>query len=106
MRKGCRVWGNAERLPQEGFVRIAGQLPFEVVEYANGTLNLEHAAFHVDEDEVRDAAQAIAGVLSENGFGQLDLIDHNQDFVLRLAIASDGVRERRTSTDDVLDKYR
>ena len=106
MRKGCRVWGNAERLSQEGFARIAGQLPFEVVEYANGALNLEHTAFHVDEDEVRDAAGAIAGALSENGFGQLDLIDHNQDFVLRLAIAPGNVRERRTSIDDILDKYR
>jgi len=102
MRKGCRVWGNAERLPEEGFGRIRGELPFEVVEFTKGSLNIEHEAWSVEPEIVEQAAQAIARELSGTGFGQLDLIDHNEDFILRFAIEPGSVKSRRTGIDDLL----
>lgn len=105
MRRGIMVWGNAERLPAEGFEAIRGRLPFEIVEYANGSLNIEHQGLRMDEDVLEEAAQAIAGALSATGFGQLDLIDHEADCVLRFAIEPGQVRSRRTGTDNVLEDY-
>lgn len=102
MRKGCRVWGNAERLPAEGFGRIRRELPFDVVEHAKGSLNIEHEAWSVDEDDVEQAARAIARELEPNGFGQIDLIDHTQGFILRLAIEPGAVKSRKTGIDDLL----
>ncbi len=102
MRKGCRVWGNAERLPEEGFARIRRDLPFDVVEFAKGSLNIEHEAFSVDEGDVERAAWAIARELAPSGFGQIDLIDHNADFIHRFAIEPGAVKSRKTGIDDLL----
>ncbi|EMG37918.1 hypothetical protein PCS_01313 [Desulfocurvibacter africanus PCS] len=102
MRKGCRVWGNAERLPEEGFSRIRRELPFEVVEFSKGSLNIEHEAWSVDPAMVEQAAEAIARELAPTGFGQIDLIDHNEDFILRFSIEPGAVKSRKTGIDDLL----
>lgn len=102
MRKGCRIWGNAERLPEEGFARIRRELPFEVVEHSKGSLNIEHEAHRIDEEDVEQAARAIARELAPTGFGQIDLIDHDQGFILRFAIEPGAVKSRKTGIDDLL----
>ena len=106
MRKGCRVWGNAERLKPEAVEDLKAKLSlFETVEIEGESLNVEHDASQMDEDDVAEAAQAIADALSETGFGQLDLIDHNQDFVLRFAIEPGSIKARKTGSNEVLEKY-
>lgn len=106
MRKGCRVWGNAERLDPAKIDALKPKLAmFEVVEIDGTSLNIEHEAHHVDEDDMADAARAVADALSETGFGQLDLIDQNQDFVLRFAINPGQIKSRRTGSNEVLEKY-
>lgn len=106
MRKGCRIWGNAERLKPEAIEALKAKLSrFETVEVDGESLNVEHDDTHVDEGAVAGAAQAIADALAETGFGQLDLIDHNQDFVVRFSIEPGSVKSRKTGTNEILDKY-
>lgn len=106
MRKGCRIWGNAERLNPEKIEDLTAALRlFETVEIDGQSLNVEHEEGHVDEDDVAEAARAVADALGPTGFGQLDLIDQNQDFVLRFSIEPGRVQSRKTGTNEVLEKY-
>ena len=95
-----RVYGEVRGLTAAAWAGLAGECPFETVEYADGILALEHEGRWVDAESFLDALAGVAGATSA---GHCDVIDNEAWTITRWVLEGGKWSSQTFGINDVLE---
>jgi len=97
-----RVYGDFHRVSPELFEQIRDAIPFEQVDYDGDVLRLDHEGPYLMID---DFIEQMAALLPENGYGNVEYIDHVEWEVIRYTIRGGRIESKTVKVDNVLDAH-
>ncbi|WP_243547220.1 hypothetical protein [Pseudodesulfovibrio tunisiensis] len=97
-----RVYGDFHRLAPEAYEQVKGMIPFDQVKYDGDVLRVDHEGVYLDID---DFMEAIAGLLGNGGYGNIEYIDNVEWTVTRYVIRDGKIEFKTIPIDNVLDAH-
>lgn len=102
MRKGVKIFGLFDGVTPEAFESLEELLDFDEVSYDDGRVIVEHDGPY---EEIEDVIVHIMEAMDEGFESNLDVIDHDENVLIRYVIEADGFRAKRMDIDDVVQAY-
>lgn len=83
MRDDVRSYGDIVGLSPENYEKIRDAIPFPQVRYEAGKLHLDHEGTFIDVESFLDA---LVPLLEDNGWGEVDFLDHLGQELIRYTL--------------------
>ncbi|NJB67192.1 hypothetical protein GGQ74_000832 [Desulfobaculum xiamenense] len=102
MRTGVKIFGTFNGISPEAYEELRPELTFDEVEYANGTVTIAHDGYHPGAELL---VIRVMECMREGAESGLDILDHDENTIIRYAIEHDGFRTRVINMDDATPVY-
>jgi len=102
MRKGVKIFGTFNGISPKAFESLEEALDFDEVSYEEGTVLIEHDGEY---EEIEDIVLLVMGAMTEGHESGLDIINHDENIIVRYVIEADGFRAKVMNMNDVVTAY-
>lgn len=102
MRKGVKIFGTFNGISPAAFERLDEAMDFDEVSYEDGTVLIEHDGEY---EEIEDVVLLVMDAMDTGHESGLDIINHDENIIIRYVIEADGFRAKQMNMDDVVAPY-
>ncbi len=102
MRRGVKIFGTFNGISPKAFEKLEEALDFDEISYEDGTVVIEHDGEY---EEIEDVVILVMEAMADGHESGLDIINHDENTILRYVIEADGFRSREMDMDDVVQPY-
>lgn len=102
MRRGVKIFGEFRGVSEEAYEKLEEQLDFDEMSLDDDVVVVEHDGPY---EEIEDVVMLVMESMDDGFESNLDIIDHDENVLIRFVIEADGFRSKQLNLDDVVQSY-